>query len=98
MEHGGSRGQVASCAHGFVAGREVQGRYFGQIFAGRIGASTQMDDGQVYLMIDLAEPIDVIVSENFSSMRRRISGMVDADGVSAAVLSSGMPQIVLGAM
>lgn len=57
-----------------------------------------MDDGQVYLMIDLAEPIDVIVSENFSSMRRRISGMVDADGVSAAVLSSGMPQIVLGAM
>lgn len=76
-----------------VAGKQVHGRYFGHDFSGRIAAATQVDEDEIFLTIDLVTPIDVVESAHFSAQRKRISGIVDGKGRSAAMLSSGVPQI-----
>lgn len=75
------------------AGKHVKGRYLGREFTARIIASTQLEDDQVFVTLDLAEPVDVVDSSRFSALRKRISGTVCGDGRSAARLSSGDPQI-----
>lgn len=77
----------------FPAGAQVEGRYLGHPFVARIVAASQMDDEQVFITLELEEPVDVVDSPRFSALRKRISGTVDRQGRSAALLSSGIPQI-----
>jgi len=76
-----------------IAGKQVEGRYLGHRFTARIIASTQLEDGHVFLTLDLHEPIDVAESAWFAALRKRISGTVDEEGRSSALISSGVPQL-----
>lgn len=78
---------------GLEAGQHVAGRYMGHAFEARVVASTQLSQEEVYLSLDLWDPVDVVESAGFSNMRRRITGRIGADGRSPESLSNGMPHL-----
>lgn len=82
----------------FRVGTSVSGHYLGQAFIGEILAVRKLASGARYqLTLDLAQPVDVVSFESFSAFRKRVTGTVNADGVSDARTSNGRPHLELSA-
>ncbi|MFH1793560.1 MAG: glyoxalase superfamily protein [Pseudomonadota bacterium] len=78
----------------FQIDEQVKGRYLGRDFTGRIVAVSKA--GKYYdISIQLDEPIDTVRFDSFSNLRRRISGVVGADGRSPRKTSDGLPQLIV---
>jgi hypothetical protein len=77
-------------------GQLVEGTYLGQRFTAEVlGVQSQLSHGRWRITLDLAEPVDVVKFESFSSMRRRISATINSDGSTSEKTSDGIPQMVL---
>ena len=75
-------------------GQSVRGRYLGQAFAGQLTGLSQRGT-LIAVTIRLDRPIDTVRFESFSNLRRRLHGVVGAEGVSPRRTSDGQPQLVL---
>lgn len=73
---------------------EVQGRYLGQAFTGRIVALSKAGS-YTQVSLQLNEPVDTVQFESFSSMRHHIRGMIGPDGRSPRKTSDGTPHLVI---
>jgi hypothetical protein len=82
-------------AQGWQVGQIVTGRYLGHIFSGRIHSVAARSAGWHHLTIDFDNPVDVVASEHFTSLRRRISAVVGADGMTVEKTSNGQPHLQL---
>ncbi len=74
-------------------GMRVQGTYLAQPFKGSIIAKMKQGPGWFRLVLDLDEPVDVVMFEGFSNYRRRIRGIVGPDGHSRERTSNGVPHL-----
>ncbi len=80
-----------------AVGSIVTGRYLGQAFKGRLVTLSELGGGvRRKVAIQLDQPIDVVKSEHFSGLRRRITGVIDKAGVTAEKTSDGTPHLVVG--
>ncbi|MEQ8403985.1 MAG: glyoxalase superfamily protein [Oceanicaulis sp.] len=80
----------------FAVGSTVSGRYLGQSFTAEILSMKKLAGGARYeLTLDFEEPVDVVTFDSFSAYRQRVSGIVDARGVSDARTSDGRPHFEL---
>ncbi|MGJ3232080.1 MAG: glyoxalase superfamily protein [Oceanicaulis sp.] len=80
----------------YAVGARVSGRYLGQAFSGEILAVKKLAGGARYqITLDLEEAVDVVTFDSFSNLRKRVSGVVDAQGVSGARTSDGRPHFEL---
>lgn len=77
-------------------GQAVSGRYLGHAFTGRVHAVAARSPGWHRLTIDFDTPVDVVASAHFTSLRRRVSAMVGADGMTVEKTSDGQPHLQLG--
>jgi hypothetical protein len=82
----------------YAVGARVSGWYLGQAFTAEIIAVKKLQDGRRYtLTLDLEEAVDVVRFDSFSNFRKRVTGMVDAGGVSSERTSDGRPHLQLTA-
>lgn len=68
----------------------------GQAVSGRVHAVAARSPGWHRLTIDFDTPVDVVASAHFTSLRRRVSAMVGADGMTVEKTSDGQPHLQLG--
>ncbi len=79
-----------------AVGALVAGRYLGQRFTGTVLALQKLSDSNLYrITLHFDEPVDVVTFDSFSALRTRVSGMIDAAGVSPQRTSNGKPQLQL---
>jgi hypothetical protein len=78
-------------------GAHIAGHYLGQPFKGEIIGVEALSAGRFRVTIDFDEPVDVVTFESFSAYRKRVTCVVDEDGVSPAKTSNGRPQMEFGA-
>jgi hypothetical protein len=76
-------------------GQPVSGLYLGHAFTGKVHAVSARAAGWHRLTIDFDSPVDVVASEHFSSLRRRVSAVVGADGLTVEKTSNGQPHLQL---
>lgn len=76
-------------------GARVAGRYLGQPFEGEIIGVDALPAGRFRVTIDFDQAVDVVTFESFSAFRKRVTAIVDEDGVSPARTSNGRPQMEL---
>ncbi len=77
-------------------GAEVHGRYLGHPFTGRVLGLQQRSGGQhTIVTVQFDKAIDVVASDKFSSLRRRVKATLDKSGVSPQHTSDGTPHMVL---
>jgi hypothetical protein len=77
-------------------GAPVRGHYLGQAFEGAvIGVQvlTPPDRFRITLVFD--EPVDVVTFESFSAFRKRVSCVIDRQGVTTEKTSDGRPHLQL---
>jgi hypothetical protein len=96
---------TASFPKRLVAGARIKGRYLSQPFTGTIlsvgswGSQLQNSGlanvDQLDLTVDFDQPVDVVIFDSFSNLRKRVRATVGSDGASAAVTSDGQPQFVI---
>lgn len=72
-------------------GESVSGRYLGRAFSAEVLSVEPVALGRWQVQLQLAEPIDVVASERFSSLRRRIRATIDHTGVTQERISGGVP-------
>ena len=87
--------QPRTAAPAWHIGQAVSGRYLGHLFTGRIHEVSARPAGWHRLTIDFDTPVDVVKSAHFTSLRRRISGTVGADGKTVEKTSDGQPHLQL---
>lgn len=86
--------QAGSCP--YSVGQPIKGRYLGQAFTGQLtGVSSMGPDGSYRLSFTADEPVDVVTFDSFSSLRQRISCVVDRDGKSREKTSDGTRHLEL---
>jgi len=78
-------------------GQTVRGAYLGHTVSGRIHSLSTLADGWYQIELALDEPVDVIASEHFSSLRRRIRATIGPDGETVERTSDGKPHLRLTA-
>lgn len=78
-----------------VLGQIVEGHYLKQPFVAEVLGVTQLSEGRYSVVLDFAEPVDVVSFDSFSNFRRRITKVVGADGRSAERTSDGAPHLVI---
>lgn len=76
-------------------GEAVSGRYLGQTFSARVVTVEVVQWGQWRVQLQLDEPLDVVASERFSSLRRRLRATIDDQGVTQERISGGVPVLQL---
>jgi len=76
-------------------GQTVRGAYLGHPFTGRIHTLSALADGWSKIEIDLDQPVDVIASEHFSSLRRRIRATIGPNAETMEKTSDGTPHLRL---
>ncbi|QGX98509.1 hypothetical protein EI983_09540 [Roseovarius faecimaris] len=76
-------------------GQRVTGRYLGQPFKGRIKSVAQTGDSHARLTLVFDQPVDVVTSDKFSSLRRQVTATVNSDGRTVEKTSDGQPHLVL---
>jgi len=76
-------------------GDRVSGRYLGHRFKGRLRGVGRLTDEAVRVEIEVDRPIDVVRFSAFSAFRRRVSGVVRADGKSLEKLSTGAAHLIV---
>lgn len=73
---------------------QIEGQYLGQEITGKVVALTK--SGRRYnIALQLDQPVDTVVFDSFSNMRRHIRGVVDEDGRSKACTSDETPHLVV---
>ena len=78
-------------------GQAVTGRYLGQAFTARLKSVQAVTGGKWRLTLRFDQPVDVVRSEWFSSLRRQVSATVNALGVTPEKTSDGQPHLTLRA-
>ena len=79
-----------------VVGAIVSGHYLGQAFRGEVIAMRRMAQSDLYsITLHFEQPVDVVTFDSFSAFRRRVTGVVDGQGISPKKTSNGKPHIVL---
>jgi len=73
----------------------VKGHYQGQSFGAEVRSVQAERLGYWRLGLQLEQPMDVVTSSRFSSMRRHLQATVDQQGVTSERLSSGEPLLRL---
>ena len=69
--------------HRIELGDRVTGTYLGHAVVGLVqDVTTSQDTGQTRFRIRLDEPVDVVKSEAFSSMRQNLAMSLDEEGFS----------------
>ena len=76
-------------------GARVSGRYLGHPFQGRVLALASLPRGRHRVTVAFDAPIDVVASDSFQSLRRRVTAVVNEKGVSAEKISDGTPHMEL---
>ena len=84
-----------NAAPAWQVGQTVSGRYLGHAFAGRLKSVREATGGHWQLTLVFDQPIDVVTSDRFSSLRRQVSATVNARGVTHQKTSDGQPHLVL---
>lgn len=92
-----AQSQTHSPAKGWTPGNRVSGRYLAQPFTGTVKAARLSGSGMWTLTIRFDAAVDVVTSTLFSNMRRQITAVVDAQGVSPRKTSDGQAHLVLDA-
>jgi len=88
----GNRPQASPVA----VGARVRGHYLGQPFAAEvIGVQVLPTPGRFRITLDFDQPVDVVTFDSFSSFRKRVSCVIDRDGVTAEKTSDGRPHLRL---
>jgi len=69
--------------HKIELGDRIAGTYLGHDVAGQVqDITTSQESGQTRFRIRLDEPVDVVKSESFSSLRQNLSMSLDEEGFS----------------
>ncbi len=76
-------------------GQTVTGHYLGHAFTARLKSVREAARGHWHLTLVFDHPIDVVTSEQFSSLRRQVNAIVNARGVTHEKTSDGQPHLVL---
>ena len=79
-------------------GQRVSGQYLGHDFRGRLRGLQTVSPRETRVEIEFDNPIDVVRFTSFSSLRRRVRGVVRDDGKSFAKISTGDPHLVIDQM
>lgn len=74
---------------GWAIGDTVSGTYLSHPFVGNVVNCSQVKPGWFRLELHLDEAVDVVQSDSFSNLRRRIHGVVGPKGHSAEHTSDG---------
>lgn len=86
---------AATHAPVWQVGQTVSGRYLGHAFTGRLKAVRAGAGDHWHLTLVFDQPIDVVSSDRFSSLRRQVNATVTADGVTHEKTSDGQPHLTL---
>ncbi len=86
---------AADDAPAWQVGQAVTGRYLGHAFSARLKSVRAVSGGHWQLTLVFDDPIDVVSSDKFSSLRRQINATVNARGVTHEKTSDGQPHLVL---
>ncbi|WP_270726319.1 glyoxalase superfamily protein [Shimia sp. Alg240-R146] len=76
---------------GWRVGEQVTGTYLSQDFRAEVTSVSEVKSGWFRLALKLDTPIDVVTSEHFSNVRKRIRGTVGPKGHSVERTSDGVP-------
>lgn len=76
-------------------GQRVTGRYLGQPFRGRVKSVAQTGASHARLTLVFDQPVDVVASDRFSSLRRQVTATVNATGRTVEKTSDGQPHLVI---
>lgn len=77
-------------------GQTVNGTYLGQSFKAVVkSAEAYGSHGYQRIALHFEDPVDVVTFESFSAFRQRVSAVIDAQGKTIEVTSSGEPQLSL---
>lgn len=79
----------------YTPGQRVTGRYLGHRFDGEVRSARIMPNGRHALTLRFQEPIDVVASQHFSSLRQQVSCVVDAHGRTVQTTSDSQPHVVI---
>ncbi|UWQ97234.1 hypothetical protein K3728_08495 [Rhodobacteraceae bacterium M385] len=96
--HGFHDWNTMSAALGKAAvtvGDRVTGRFMGQPFTGEVREMSELRPGWVHLSLHLDEAVDVVTSDAFSNLRKRVRGVVGPKGQSVEKTSDGQPHLQL---
>lgn len=77
-------------------GGRVRGHYLGQAFEGEVIGLVALGAADRFrVTVAFDDPVDVVTFESFSAYRRRVTCVIDRDGVTAERTSNGRPHMVL---
>jgi len=80
----------------WTPGQRASGRYLGHPFEGVIKAARLSSSGVWSLTVRFDEPVDVVESQHFTSLRRQVNATINAQGESPQKTSNGQPHMVIG--
>ena len=78
---------------GWAVGKKVKGTYLSQPFEATVISISVIKPGWFRLELDLDIAVDVVTSEQFSNLRKRIRGLVGPKGQSVEKTSDGEPHL-----
>lgn len=78
---------------GWAVGEKVNGTYLSQPFEATVISISMVKTGWFRLELDLDKAVDVVRSEQFSNLRKRIRGIVGLKGQSLEKTSDGEPHL-----
>jgi len=76
-------------------GDRVRGTYLSQPFTGSVLVCIPAESGWHHIEVQLDQAIDVVTSDSFSNMRRRVRGLIGPNGYSRDKTSDGRPHLQL---
>ncbi len=76
-------------------GQRVTGRYLGHAFSGLVKSVNQKGAEHAQLTLVFDEPVDVVASDKFSSLRRQVTATVNGQGRTIEKTSNGQPHLIL---
>ena len=85
----------SSAPRGWSVGQPVAGTYLGHMFQGKLKAVRAANGGFWYVTVVFDEAVDVVTSSAFSSFRKQVNVVLNADGVTHAKTSNGVPHMEL---
>jgi hypothetical protein len=89
------RACLPSAAADLAVGQPVEGRYLGQAFKGELLGLQRLKGDRQKVVIELDEPVDVVRSPHFSSLRKRVTGVLERNRASYEKTSDGQPVLAL---
>ncbi len=79
----------------WCVGETVSGTYLAHQFTATVSNITMVEPGWFRVTLDLHAAIDVVTSESFSNLRKRIRGTVGPKGHTVERTSDGQPHLTL---